>query len=387
VKTKQLVAVSAVALVLAVAIPWTRRASADMPAGEWKPYLSDKKGETQPFPEPPAKMKDKEWLQVQYSAFAGFKPRLGVVLSQEKRGTGNDYSSEWIRLLSDMYGKPEGGTNPFNHIEDLVRQALFATNRFTMVERTTALEDVTGEQDFGASGRVDKKTAAKIGRMKGSDYVVKATIIELNPNKESKSIGAVAGGAGATTLGIGSIGVTGKVAFCRLNVRLVNATTGEIVQDMTVDGTASGSGLTIGAGLIKAATKGTYGGAGGISTKKAPALSDAMQACANKIAYYTAMKFEDLPWEGAVASVSGSKVIINAGSNVGLKEGLVLKLLAKGEAIVDPDDASNILGYDTQELGSLRIVNVQDRFSTCEIIEGGSKVKKGDIVRLEVRKK
>src|SRR5205823_4823797 len=149
--------------------------------------------------------------------------------------------------------------NPFNHIEDMVRQALTATNRFTMVERTTATGDVLGEQDFGASGRVEDKTAAAIGHLKGAEYIVKATIIELNPQKESRDIRTVAGGMGMRTAGLGSVGVTGKVAFCRLNVRLVNATTGEIVQDLTVDGTAKSSGLVIGGGIMKAATGGVYG--------------------------------------------------------------------------------------------------------------------------------
>jgi curli biogenesis system outer membrane secretion channel CsgG len=361
-------------------------AQAQGSAEGWHPFLSDKKGEVSPFPEGGKGLKDKEWLSVGYTKFAGFKPRLGVVFSEEKQQSQGQYTSEWARLMVDLYGRPTQGTNPFNHIEDLVRQALGATNRFTMVERTTATDDVLGEQDFGASGRVDKKTAAQTGKMKGSDYVVKATIIELNPEKESKTIKAIGGGMGATALGIGSIGVTGKVAFCRLNVRLVNSTTGEIVQDMTVDGTSSASGLSLGAGLLKATTRGMAGGGGAYSSKKAALLSDAMLACASKVAYFTAVKMEEIPWQGSVASVNGSRVTINAGTNVGLKEGLTLKLLSKGEEIKDPDSGES-LGFEAAELGTIRITSVQEKFSVCDIVEGGEGVKKGDIVRLEPQKK
>ena len=380
------VALAALAAILTGAIVLHPSARAQEGAG-WKAYVEGKKGETDVLPGSPTALKDKEWLQVKYTDYAGFKPRVGVVLSDEKRGTPNPYHSEWARLVSDIYGtNPGTGTNPFNHIEDMVRQALMTTNRFTMVERTTATEDVLGEQDFGASGRVEKKTAAAIGHMKGAEYIVKATIIELNPQKESRDIRTVAGAVGMRTAGLGSVGVTGKVAFCRLNVRLVNATTGEIVQDLTVDGTAKSSGLVIGGGIMKAATGGAFGAGTTVGTKKSAALSDAMQACANKAAYFTAIKLAELPWQGAVASVNGDKVIINAGTNVGLKVGQTLSLLAKGEAIVDPDDASSVLGYDTKSIGAVRIVEVQDRFATCEILQGGQGAKRGDIVRLEPAK-
>jgi curli biogenesis system outer membrane secretion channel CsgG len=352
----------------------------------WHPFLSDKKGEQAPFPAGGKGLKDKEWLKIGYPQFVGFKPRLGVVFSEEKQQSPGQYSTEWARLMVDLYGRPQQGTNPFNHIEDLVRQALGATSRFTMLERTTATSDVLGEQDFGASGRVDKKTAAQTGKMKGADYVVKATVIELNPEKESKNIQAIGGGIGATALGIGSVGVSGKVAFCRLNVRLVDATTGVIVQDMTVDGTSSSSGLNLGAGFLKATTGGIAGGGAGFGSKKAALLSDAMQACANKIAYFTGVKMEEVPWQGSVASVNGSKVTINAGTNVGLREGLTLKLLSKGEQIQDPDSGES-LGFETAEIGAVRITSVQEKFATCEIIEGGEGVKKGDVVRLEPQKK
>ena len=346
----------------------------------WKAYLTDKDGETEAFPENPAQLKDKDWLRVGYTGHAGYKPRLGVVLSDDKDMTTREYASEWARLLSDIYGN-QPGTNPLNHVEDLVRQALGATNKFTMLERTTAKDDLLEEQDFGASGRVDKKTAAEIGKIKGADYIVKATIIEINPEKESKDIKAAAGVMSRSALGIGSIGVSGKVAFCRLNVRMINAETGEIAHDMTVDGTASGKGLSVGGGVLGAGSKLLGGGGVSTSSKKEASLSDAMQACANKIAWNVASRFEDLPWQGAVASVNGPKIMVNAGTNAGLTTGLTLKVLSKGDEVTDPETGES-LGFESSEIGTLRIVSVQEKFCTCEIVDGGQDVKKGDLVRL-----
>lgn len=381
--TRSLVCLGLVTAAL-VATPLPARASDGAPDG-WKPYILGKDEQKLPFPESLSKLKDKEWLKVGYTEFpGGFKPRLGVVFSDGNEGPDEPpMQNETLRFLMKMSEKSDKNptTIPASHVEDMVRQALTATGRFTMLERTTALGDVTSEQDAGASGRVDKKTAAATGKLKGADFIVKATILEMNPEKESSDIKAAGGGLGGKTLGVLSFGVSGKVAYCRLNVRLVNATTGVIVQDMTVDGTASSKDVSLGGGMLKGVTGGLLGGGGGVSKKEETVISNAIQACANKIAYFTALKLKEQAWEGSVAGVD--PLLINAGSNIGLTVGLDLKLLAKGAEVLDDDGTS--LGYASKLIGRVRITEVQEKFSTCEIIEGGQGVKKGDVVQLAAR--
>ena len=153
----------------------------------WRSYLENKKGETRDLGDV-KQLKDKDWLTIHYTDFTGYKPRLGVVASEEKTAYPPEYRNEFARMMVDLSGKAPQATLPQNHIEDLVRQALMSTNRFKMVERTTATEDILAEQDLGASGRVDAKSAARIGKIKGAEYTVKATIVELNPEKDAKSI-------------------------------------------------------------------------------------------------------------------------------------------------------------------------------------------------------
>jgi curli biogenesis system outer membrane secretion channel CsgG len=352
----------------------------------WKPYLEGKKGEVKEMGSP-KEMKDKEWLTIHYTEFEGYKPRLGVVASEEKTAYPPEYRNEFARMMVDLSGKGPQATLPQNHIEDLVRQALMGTNRFKMVERTTATADILDEQDLGASGRVDQKTAAKIGKIKGTEYTVKATIIEINPEKDAKSIKAVGGAMGSSGLGMAGLGLSGKVAFCRLNVRVIRTETSEIVADQTVDGTAKSSMFDLAGGGLGATGGGTgvAGGAVGVKSKKEAPISDAMQACANKVAYFVANKLEDSPWQGNVASVTGTKVVIIGGTNVGLKEGMTLTLLAKGEDVVDPE-TNEVIGTESSEIGQIRIVTAQEKFSTCEITQGGEGAKKGDFVRRESAK-
>jgi curli biogenesis system outer membrane secretion channel CsgG len=352
----------------------------------WKAYLENKKGETRDLGEL-RQVKDKDWLTVHYTEFTGYKPRLGVVASEEKTAYPPEYKDEFARMIVDLSGKGAHATLPQNHIEDLVRQALMSTSRFKMVERTTATQDILAEQDFGASGRVDSKSAAKIGKIKGTEYTVKATIIELNPEKDTKSIQAAGGAMGSSGLGVAGLGLTGKVAFCRLNVRVIRTETSEIIADQTVDGTAKSSGMSLGgmgAGVVGGGS-GIAGGGLGVKTKKEAPLSDAMQACANKVAYFVANKLEDVPWQGSVASVTGTKVVIIGGTNVGLKEGMTLTLLSKGEDVIDPE-SNEVIGAETTEIGQVRIVTAQEKFSTCEVTQGGEGAKRGDFVRRESAK-
>ena len=353
----------------------------------WKSYLETKKGERRDLGDI-RQIKDKDWLTIHYTEFGGYKPRLGVVASEEKTAYPPEYQNEFARMMVDLSGKGPHGTLPQNHIEDLVRQALMSTNRFKMVERTTATDDILSEQDLGASGRVDQKTAAKIGKIKGTEYTVKATIIELNPDKDAKSIQAVAGAAGASGAGLTSFGLSGRVSFCRLNVRVIRTETSEIVADQTVDGTAKSSSISAGGGGVGVTGGGTGMKGGGLAfkSKKEAPLSDAMQACANKVAYYVTQKLEDAPWQGSVASVTGTKVVVVGGTNVGLKEGMTLTLLSKGENVVDPE-TNEVIGAETSQIGQVRVVAAQEKFSTCEIVEGGDGAKKGDLVRREVAKK
>jgi curli biogenesis system outer membrane secretion channel CsgG len=351
----------------------------------WRPYLESKKGVSRDLGDV-KQVKDKDWLTIHYTEFSGYKPRVGVVTSEEKTAYPPEYQNEFARMMVDLSGKGPQGTLPQNHIEDLVRQALGATSRFRMVERTTAVDDVMDEQDLGASGRVDQKTAPKIGKIKGTEYTVKATIIELNPEKEAKSITAAGGSLGSSGLVAAGFGLTGKVAFCRLNVRVIRTETSEIVADQTVDGTAKSSGASFGGLGLAASGSGASGGGIGVKTKKEAAISDAMQACANKVAYYVANRLEDAPWQGNVASVTGTKVMIVGGTNVGLQTGMTLTLLSRGENVVDPE-TNEVIGAETSEIGQIKVVNVQEKFSTCEIVQGGESAKRGDLVRREPARK
>ncbi len=343
----------------------------------WKPHLEDKSGEAKPLGDPKA-LKDGDWLKIQYGPYPGYKARVGVVVSEEKNAYPPKYKNVFSKMIVAMADRPKMVADPQNYIEDLVRQALTSTNRFDLLERTSAVGDIAREQALADSGRVDSATAVLTGRITGAEYLVKTTLIELNPEKDTEEIKAAGGGKGSSGAGFGDLGVKQKIAFCRLSMRVIRAETGEIVSDQMVDGTCITAGLTgmAGFGLRM------VGSAARIGSKKQAPITNAMQTCANKAAYYVAASLEAAPWQGMVADVTDHTITIAAGTGAGLHEGVVLTLLSRGADVVDPE-TKEVLGSENKEIGQVRIVSAQERFSTGEIIQGGEGAKKGDLVRRE----
>jgi hypothetical protein len=90
---------------------------------------------------------------------------------------------------------------------------------------------------------------------------------------------------------------------------------------------------------------------------------------------------ERMPWSGRIAKVSGDKIYINAGTDVGLTEGLKLAAFNVGEPIIDPATGLT-LGYDENLLGSLLITQVKEEYAVA-IPQTGQGFKEKDVVRLQ----
>ena len=84
-------------------------------------------------------------------SFAAEKPRIGVL-----RFT-NQTSAGWW----------SGGMG--SELQDMLASELANTKAFQVLERKE-INAVMGEQDLGASGRIDPKTRAKMGKIKGGFF-------------------------------------------------------------------------------------------------------------------------------------------------------------------------------------------------------------------------
>lgn len=128
-------------------------------------------------------------------------------------------------------------------MSDMLTDSLFNTGRFIVVERER-LGDVTAEQDLSNSGRFKKDTAAPIGQLEGAQLLIRGSITEFEPNCSGGSV----------------IIASTKESCVAINIRILDAATGRVVNATTVQGTSSkgsvgliftGGSMPIGLGAYK----------------------------------------------------------------------------------------------------------------------------------------
>jgi curli biogenesis system outer membrane secretion channel CsgG len=147
------------------------------------------------------------------------KPSMGVAEFK------NDTSAGWWT----------GGVG--RELAGMLTNELAGTGKFKMVEREK-LDAVLEEQDLADSGRISKKSGAKIGKLTGAKYLVIATLSAFEEN--------VSGGGGGLSFGGISVGGKKEDAYLAVDLRVVDTTTGEVEFTRSVEARASSKGLALG---------------------------------------------------------------------------------------------------------------------------------------------
>jgi len=154
-------------------------------------------------------------------------------------------------------------------LANMVSNELGSSGKFKVVERKK-ISSVLREQDLGASGRVRKGTAAKIGNITGAQYLVMGTVSAYEEDTSTRS-------GGISFKGI-SIGGSRKKAYIAIDLRVVNTSTGDIDYFRTIEANSSSGGLSL--GFFRGGLGGKLGG-----TNKTPA-GKAIRACIMEIVEY-----------------------------------------------------------------------------------------------------
>jgi curli biogenesis system outer membrane secretion channel CsgG len=119
----------------------------------------------------------------------------------------------------------------------MLTNELSATNSFRVVERSK-LQAVLEEQDLAASGRVRAGSGARIGQLTGAQYLVSGTVTAYEENTKGT-------GGGLSFKGV-SVGGKSSEAYLAIDIRVINAETGEIDFVRTVEGRSKGGGVSLG---------------------------------------------------------------------------------------------------------------------------------------------
>ena len=249
---------------------------------------------------------------------------------------------------------------------EMMMTALLESGHFRVLERQQ-IEDVVGEQDLGDSGRVDPATAAKIGKILGAQYLLYGTVNEFEYSKGGET-------GGVRVAGI-RVGAGQARAHIGMDVRVVDAVTGEVLFSTRSTANASRTGFKVGySGSDFGANVGAFQKTPlGEATRKA--IDDAASKMAGQIGG-EAPAPPPVAWSGTLIVAEGGTLVIKAGTKDGLKVGDVLTVFrpktvtAGGETLVVGED----------RIGKIRLTSVGESAASAEVVEGQG-FKTGDIVK------
>ena len=229
---------------------------------------------------------------------------------------------------------------------DELTTQLFKTEQFSVVERAQ-LEAILDEQDLGASGRVSASTAAEIGKLLGAQLILTGSITQFSIETKSG--------------GFRRLGVSFSEAESKLDIRIVNTTTGEIMFAEEGEGTKR-----FGGGFFKGANFERDFDAGVAQESLRPAVEDVIEKIADDSARFDTLA-PVIP-TGVVVGAGNGGIFINRGENFNLQPGQRFSVYRVIDEIKDAD--GTVLDRITDRVGVLEVTRVLSQSAICRVVEG-----------------
>ena len=227
-----------------------------------------------------------------------------------------------------------------------------ATRKFDVVGRSD-LNDIIKEQDLGASGNVDAKTAAKAGKLTGAKYLLVTTVDDFQDYVEKATF---EGTGRSATKRVFRLSVVGKI---------YDSSTGKLLE--------SANFQTGNDAFKQIQEERSY-------TVKDGELSDEMMVAVSRdMAQKIANHVADVIFPAKVLLKRDKEITINRGEGGGVAVGDVFNVFALGEELIDPDTKES-LGREEAKVGRVKITQVNPKTSTAQILEDTG-IDKGAILR------
>ena len=239
-------------------------------------------------------------------------------------------------------------------LTEMLTTTLITTGRFVVLERQQ-MQAVIAEQDLNAAGRVNKETGAAQGRIIGAQAMITGDITGYAYTQQ-----ALGGSALNVIRGL-KVGASRVKAAVVVDLRMVDAATGEVLASATGSGSASATGvatdLTKGDQQISAS--------GAWSTP----LGQASRGAITKVVEQLVAGLPEPKWSAKIVEVRDGVVYLNAGADGGVSPGLVLQVYEVQQPLIDPETGKN-LGAPDKLLGEIQVETVQTGFSTAKVVTG-----------------
>jgi curli production assembly/transport component CsgG len=161
---------------------------------------------------------------------------------------------------------------------DMFTTALIKSGAFVVAERQRLNMGVALEKQLNAQGQTTGSAAAH--QLAGADFIFEGTVTEANASESKTGVGGVFRGLGLET--------SGEKAVIGVDVRVVRADTGEVLDAVNVRKPVKSRGLSVsGIGsLVQGMTKKNLQGAdAGVSHEGREGVDEALRACIEEAVY------------------------------------------------------------------------------------------------------
>ncbi|MFT6220788.1 MAG: curli biogenesis system outer membrane secretion channel CsgG [Candidatus Endobugula sp.] len=230
---------------------------------------------------------------------------------------------------------------------DILTTELVKATDFDVFERSK-LASVLTEQNMANGARFDTATAARIGKLIGVQYIITGAVTEYGQSKS---------GAGGAGFNLGKQGY-----FASVDVRIVDANTGQVLFAETGDGKKSSVNVRV------------FGIGGGEKWNEKHATASmrlAIKDVAEKLATAELSPKQTGPIEILVADVDGNLITFNQGSGAGLASGDVLTVKRQGKVIKDPS-TGNVIRIKYTTVGKVKLTAVEAGYSEGKVMSGAN---------------
>lgn len=234
---------------------------------------------------------------------------------------------------------------------------LNATRKFELLARSD-LKDVLREQSLAASGNLDAldKNTAKQFKLAGAKYILVATLDDFQDFTETATFQGTGTSATKRAIRLSTVG------------KIYDATSGKLLESANFQLTNK-----------DIAENRNY------STKDGELSDELLVAIAREMADRLANRVADVIFPAKVLVRRDKQITINRGDGTGIAVDQIWNVYAVGEELIDPDTKES-LGKEEVLVGKARIVSVQPKTATAEVLEDTG-VDKGAILRLPPAKK
>lgn len=287
-------------------------------------------------------------------ALAQAKPRVAVI---EFKNKAEGYEYGWYRAGQAA--------------QDMLVTELVKSEKYRVIERER-LDALMQEKHLTLSGDVDPKTAVKVGKQLGVEYLIVGNVTEMNMIKKGVHTPGWLPGIGRAP----SVDVRSNKFEVALDARAINTSTGEIMwADTGKAETSDASVFVMGAG-------------GGADDRRKldrclrPAVQMLAQSLQKKSLGTSGVggSSDSSGISGKIANAEGGTLYLNIGSEAGVKEGDEFTVYRVGKVIKDPD-TGEVLGQDESKVGRVKVTAVKGPRMSTATSTSGSGFKAGDLIR------